>query len=706
MFEVESTEIQKLNDSDLRELIARLCKAELEKNGISPKYVTWGGKQTAPDVGQDVTVEIPSTITSGYIQRSHTVFQVKALSKSMNQNKIEREMMPKGVIRPIFSNINDNTGAYIIANSGDDLGKKSLDAKKSKIDEVLDQNQLTQIKTDFFCSRKIADWVETFPALVVWVKKRCGFSFSSWKPYDNWSNPKLGLDAKYIIDNKARIEHQGNLETVENGISLIREQLSASGKSLRIIGKFGVGKTRFLQTLFDKRIGHDAPSAHMVVYADLGDSPSPEPSQVAEYLIKAQKPMIIVLDNCSSSVHEQITKICTHARSTVSVITVEHDVTEDEPDETEIFKLGDYSDEAIEGLLPIWNQSLTYDSSQKITTLSGGNARVAKLLCGLFENCGDVTSLTGKEIFERLFWQGNDKNDELLKVAEACSLVCAYEDDGQNCDEISLLASIAEINVRTFRLSVAELKKRDVLQTRNIQNALLPHALANRLAEKTLGYFTPNDKVFESPNFGRLKSSFIKRLSYLYDDEKAIKIASRMIDETAAMTNGHRQSKDTEDFGRLASIVPSGALKFIEDNINCITGRSNGGLVEQEMARIAVDTAYDNTLFDRAVNVLFVLYSNSKYSQRANNTIRHEFEKLFEIGPNTRATPEQRGSYVKLMLLSGDTAKQAFGIALLNATLKTRWHNKLELLQATSSNATIQFKFRTCQKNKRVVFLA
>jgi len=321
MFEVAASEVQQLDDSDLRELIARLCKAKLEKNGISPKYVTWGGEQTAPDGGEDVTVESPAKLISDYIPHKHTVFQVK--KEPLIPSKIEKEMKPKGKIRSFFNSFSDGECAYIIASSGKSLTKQSVHARVAKMNEILAQNQLPNIETDFLCSRKIADWVETFPSLVVWVKNKCGVSLSGWRSYDNWSNHRLGVDAEYVVDAKSRIEYRGNLETIENGISLIRERLKSTDKSLRIIGKSGVGKTRFLQAIFDERIGDNTPSTYQVLYADMGGAPSPMPVQVIEALIKAKRSVVVVLDNCSSSDHKRITEICTHAKSTVSLITVE-----------------------------------------------------------------------------------------------------------------------------------------------------------------------------------------------------------------------------------------------------------------------------------------------------------------------------------------------------------------------------------------------
>jgi hypothetical protein len=49
--EITSSEIQTLNDDQARELVARLCKAELQSKEIGTFAVTWGGDQRAKDGG-------------------------------------------------------------------------------------------------------------------------------------------------------------------------------------------------------------------------------------------------------------------------------------------------------------------------------------------------------------------------------------------------------------------------------------------------------------------------------------------------------------------------------------------------------------------------------------------------------------------------------------------------------------------------------
>lgn len=78
MFDITPDDISKLNDTDLRELVGRLCEAELVSRGLSAAAVTWGGTQTAKDGGLDVRVTLPpGADVKGFVLRPSTGFQVK-----------------------------------------------------------------------------------------------------------------------------------------------------------------------------------------------------------------------------------------------------------------------------------------------------------------------------------------------------------------------------------------------------------------------------------------------------------------------------------------------------------------------------------------------------------------------------------------------------------------------------------------------------
>ena len=170
IFQITSSDIRSLNDEQARALVARLCKAELLSKGAGTDAVTWGGDQRAKDGGVDVRVDVaPAVGVTGYIPKDATAYQVKA--EPFYPAKIPEEMAPKGILRPAIAEFGHQSGAYIIVSTRDNLSDSSLAARKKAMADCIEVHGLAgRVHLDFYDSRKIADWVENFPAIVIWVR--------------------------------------------------------------------------------------------------------------------------------------------------------------------------------------------------------------------------------------------------------------------------------------------------------------------------------------------------------------------------------------------------------------------------------------------------------------------------------------------------------------------------------------------------------
>jgi hypothetical protein len=104
-----------------------------------------------------------------------------------------------------------------------------------------------------------------------------------------------------------------------------------------------------------------------------------------------------------------------------------------------------------------------------------------------------------EELFERLFWQRHESNENLLISAEVCSLVYSFEGTDTNSEksELNLLASLVGRSGSELYRDVTVLKERDLMQSRHVWRAVLPHAIANRLAKRALESI-PKDRLVQA----------------------------------------------------------------------------------------------------------------------------------------------------------------------------------------------------------------
>lgn len=676
MFDVTSDDINQLNDRDLRELVGRLCEAELSSRGLSPAAVTWGGNQTAADGGLDVRVELPlDTSIEGFIPCSTTGFQVK--KPDMPRSEIIAEMRPKDTIRPVIQELADEAGAYIIVSSTGSTADRPLRDRRNAMREALDYvTNAGQLRTDFYDRTRLATWVRLYPGLITWVKERVGRAFDGWRPYGAWSGVAENVDAEYLLDDKLRLhlgKHQdAPTQSVAQAIDELRNELIQPGKIVRLVGLSGVGKTRLAQALFDARIGSRPLPPFLAVYTNLSDNPDPQPTGLVSDLIANRMRAVLIIDNCPPELHRRLTEICSGQNSTVSVLTVEYDVRDDQPEGTHIVTLDTSSPELIEKLVQRRYPHLSQVNARTIAGASGGNARIAIALAETVERTDMIAGLSNDELFRRLFWQRHAPDKALLFAAQVCSLVYSFQGEAMQGEEAEIprLAMLAGQTIMETYRHVTELYRRDLVQQRGMWRAVLPHAIANWLAARALEE-TPYDLINQQLIEGgteRLARSFSRRLSFLHEHPTAIRIVREWLapggllgDVTALNDLGQAM------FQNVAPVLPEATLASLE--------RAGTSFPNREWHRwhlpLLRSLAYDPTLFERSTQVLARVATQSPDTGEAKEA-SDTFVSLFTIYlSGTHATIEQRLDVIERLLRSPDTKFRTLGLAALDGALKT-----------------------------------
>lgn len=675
MFDVTSDDISQLNDIDLRELVGRLCEAELISRGYSPSAVTWGGSQTAADGGLDVRVELPTDAQiNGFIPRGSTGFQVKL--PDMPRAKILAEMRPKGKIRRVIQNLVSEAGAYIIVSAKGATADSALQHRRDALREGLsDVKTAGQLHTDFYDRTRLATWVRLYPGLVVWVKEKIGRSLLGWKPYGAWSGNAESVDAEYLLDDKLRL-HMGKrydtpAHSLTETIDELRDVLAQAGAVVRLIGLSGVGKTRLVQALFDAKLGRRPLPSAIAIYTNLSDNPEPQPIGLASDLIANRARAVIVIDNCPPALHERLVELCSNQASTVSVLTVEYDIRDDQPEGTQVVTLDTSSSELIVKLLHRRFSHLSQVDARTIANVSGGNARIAIALGETVKNTDSIAGLSNEELFQRLFRQRQTHDTDLLLAAQACSLVYSFEGEslvGENA-ELPTIASLIDFSPSVLYRHVAELSRRELVQKRGPWRAVLPHAIANRLAARALENI-PFDfikQVLIDGGSDRLARSFSRRLSFLHAHTKAVEIATNWLSPHGLLGNlSNHGEVEKQIFENLAPVAPEAALNVLERAFNdpLFTPTT-------DHSRLLLSLAYEPALFDRSAILLVRIAVDGK-DVRTSKFASETFVSLFTIYlSGTNAGADQRLAMIESILLSPQKNMSSLGILALGQMLRT-----------------------------------
>ncbi|WP_176059552.1 hypothetical protein [Paraburkholderia sp. BCC1876] len=675
-FEVSARDIADLSDINLRALVARLCMARLADAGLPTASVIWGGDQRAPDGGIDVRVQISDRDRQGKpFSRSSVGFQVKATK--MGASEVRSEMCPGGLLRPAIRELIQERGAYIIASSdsaADGEYKKRVAAMEAA---AASDAGYEHAEFDFYDARRLADWANRHPGVVAWVRSQLGRPLQGWQPHGQWANTHGGKAQPFLPDDKHRLSDPHDRErsfTLIEGLTHVIRALGIGGSSVRLTGLSGVGKTRFAQALFEESAVPDPLSPGLAVYTDTSHSPDPSPLAVLEELLASRRRAILVVDNCGSQLHNQLTARC-KVSDRVSLLTIEYDIREDLPLETNVFQLEAASSDLIEKVIEQQFPDISQVNVRTITEFADGNSRVAIALASTMDSNDSLAGLTDRELFDRLFWLGKEIQHELKVAAEACALV--YSFDGEDMEgELAQLAALAGEPALALYRRVSELQKRGLAQRRGRWRAVLPHAIANTLAKQALEaipYSLIKLKLVVGQE--RLLRSFSRRLGYLHTSREAVGIVRAWFSTGELLGDLAGLSPLLVDvLANVAPVDPSAALESLKRAIKGprsaeVLALSN--ISRSRLVRLIRSIAYEKEFFEDCLDVL-VAFARVEPADNKTDPTRAVISSLFTVYlSGTHASTQQRAGWIRQAVESDDTQIQAIGFEALSSALKS-----------------------------------
>ena len=463
--------------------------------------------------------------------------------------------------------------------------------------------------------------------------------YKGWKRFGDWSSKSTDIEAKYYIDEDVKIisPNHNNLKsiTVVEGLNEIRVKLAQPNSSIRLVGLSGVGKTRFAQALFDKRIGESALDIRNVWYCDLGDSPDPNPQHFIEQMIEEDKPTLVIVDNCGQELHSSLTKSIKDSEK-ISLLTIEYDVNDGLPEETSIYRMQPTTTELLKKVIERHYPELESININKIADFSGGNYRLALAIASNIDKSDNLSILTDDDLFKRLFYQKGELNEEAQNIGQIFSLVFSFnlEDSNEAKSELNILSNLAEVTPKKAYRRIEQLRSKDIVQKRGDFRAILPHALANNLAKQAISGVSKselNQLLTDTPE--RFQTSFLKRLSYLHDNDKVKNLVkdwvapegyfgSKILDEQLTEI-------DLKNISLLTSICPDellDVLKLRHEKDSDFLSTSNPN--NYSLAKLLRNLAYFDRNFEKAFWLLFEI-ANTDISKSDGTFLSDRSSSLF-----------------------------------------------------------------------------
>jgi len=534
---------------------------------------------------------------------------------------------------------------------------------------------------DFYDRTRLATWVNQYPGVAAWVRSKIGGPAAGWRPIGDWKDALVAEDRGYLVDDRACLideSTQGKeILSIPDGIARMRTRLGIARQCIRLIGMSGLGKTRLVQALFEPEVGEAPLDPALSIYTDYSDDTLPPARELARRLVDEGARAILIVDNCTPAIHGELAVICSGVTSDLSLLTVEYDVRDDEPESTDVFRLTGVSENLVEQWLEREFNHISQVDRGRIASFSEGNFRVARSLAETLRRGETLGQLRNQDLFARLFHQRHDRDQQLLHDAQLLALVYSY--DGEDVGDAGELAKLGRAFGRSpdaLYASTTTLQQRGIVQTRGFWRAVLPHAIANPLAAGGLERIAPatlDAFAFALP--ARLLKSFTRRLSFLHDCLPARRAIERWLKSDGLFDTWLRAGE--EGFAlidNVAPVAPELVLELLEQRLDSPQGSEFLSLQNRDRwrwGRLLKLLAYDPSLFERAAMAL-ARFAGLEPKDYNNNPAARPFRELFHIFlSGTQALPSQRLTLLKRLLDAEDATLRRAGEMALEAMLKT-----------------------------------
>jgi hypothetical protein len=702
IFEVDAEQISRLDSVSLVQLMKRLLLAECRLVDIPLRSATVPLQITVPDGGEDGRVEwTEGADSTDYLPSRFSVFQAKA--QNLTESTVRTEVIAKshkakskrGKARPKLNNAVlealSRRGSYVMFCAQPFTGQKIEKLRKAIRGTITQSGEKSSrlTKIDIYDANKIADWVNTHPAVALWLTSReRRRSVSGFQTHDGWGRsveitdvPWIDIDApRFVPANRVvpegeRKDRRRNAWTFPQVVAAVSMQLSEDHGILRVVGPSGFGKSRFAYELFNMR---NAVADHIdtaaIVYADLpivGD----EVAKLALEIADAGWPTILVVDDCPDDVHSTLAGITQRAGSRLRLVTADVETRMQQVKGTLVISLEPAPDKLISGIAKGIAPTLKDADTRFIQELSNGFPRMAVLAAQQGGKRREAI-VSVDQVIERIIWGKRPCNERAQKALNILSLFDWLGLSGRVREQAAYVAhELAGVPEDSFVEDLKSFKPRGIIVQRGDFVQVQPIPLAARLAADRLSLL-PDSKL---PSFfarapSELRMSLLRRLRWLDTSPAAQAFARQMLQENClgnlAVLNSDFGSEAVD---RLVHVEPDAVMATIDRLLGSLTLDQIRGVDDgcRHIVWALEKLAFRKKTFERAGTLLRRLGAAGTEEHVGNNASA-QFKQLYQLYlSGTEASPEDRLRVLDEGLQSTDSRERELCVEALGRMLRT-----------------------------------
>lgn len=693
MFDIDPSEIEALASLQLVQLLKRLLHAEAQAAGVALGNINVPLQITVADGGEDGRIVWKDGVDfTDYLPGRDNFFQCKASNLRRAGWKKEcwtKSSQGKGKTReltPALKSIVAVGGHYIGFTTEALTGPKIDDYVQAIQDGIRDAGAdpagVGSIK--LYGSNEIAEWVTRHPSVALWIgeiahqRALAGFgTVGAWGRRSDFVSQLYSLDedSRYVIGPSLERDLSGseNTTNARGAWAKIIDHVAIAGRSVRVTGASGLGKSRFvyeaLRTSTSILAEIVSNSAVFVDYRTV----SATLLQAASEFATGKRDTLLIVDECPRDVAIDLARVAAAAGSLLRVITID---TDDRVLDKSVLHISVTPSEGalIASIIRERNPGIDEGSISRLRDFCGGYPKFA-VLAATTPNIANIPFETLDDIVDRVLTGSKIKGEEEVRALECLAMFdrVAIEGDGNPLDLVA--SELGRMTGDEMYEHLTKAQTHDLVGRYGEQFSAQPQPIAEHLAKRRLKLVRPsllNRFIKSAPD--ELALSLIRRWRYMDTSPLIQEAAGAVIAGHLSTTEAVMTARGSAMVDALVHIVPDRVAQLL--NIFVLPLSAEDFNSAREARRSLVEAAAKLMFRSKSFNIasrLLMKLAAAENEDWANNATGM-FKQLYQLYlSGTEVPPGPRFVILDEGLENGNEATMALCVEALESVFLSHY---------------------------------
>ena len=696
IFETNASQIERLDQSQLVDLLRRLIQAELNKNSIPLRSGTAPAQITIADGGDDARVSWSGGPNeTDWLPSRFTIFQSKKGTTSPVGLKAETQTKStQGSKSPelneALQEAISQSGAYVIVTSTSVVGTKldrHIKAIRDGISDTRNDSSLLSSIMIYDCNR-LAAWANTHPSVALWLNALLrDVHLDGFQAFEDWGRaPEIseiefqqdedtrfvakGMEIKTWKNDDASISQEKSFDEIHEVISTF---LLTRGSSVRVIGPSGYGKTRLVHQLIASQTAmfQDVLSESQIIYC-LYEDVKDQLQNIAREIADTGSRALLIVDDCPDPIHMKLSESVQRDGACCHLITIGVETKAQGARRNLIVELNAASNELIGHIAEATNKQVSDRNSSLIRDLSQGFPRMAVFATRALEG-GDEELSSVETLISRIVWGEHEIDQSAFESLQLLSLFTIVGMENNVAHELEEIGTICGKVARQMFNELQRFAERGVLFRQGDYGGVQPLPLAMRLSNQWLESNPAGtlEDLFRSLS-EEMKLKMVGRLRWVSHSDKVSSFGRALLSEALPDEATLDSKFGSKLLDRFVHLVHDATMEHL---VKLLSGKSIDELAAFDTGRRYIiwalaKLAFRRQTFDAAARLLLKL--GAAENEHWSNNASGQFLGLYQLYlSGTEATPKDKLAVLDDGLADADERVRKLCVDALNRMLET-----------------------------------